>query len=74
MNVVRRASNGTLKKKTVNRQFELLKGANLLVAVPPLDYSHFVDVVFTREDGVSAICGAVVLVWKTHWSQYWSRT
>lgn len=45
---------------------KLLGWADLLVAIPLVDYSHFVDVVLTCEDGITAICGAIVLGWKTH--------
>lgn len=45
---------------------ELFGWDNLLVAIPLVDYSHFVDIVLTREDGVTAVCGAVVLGWKTN--------
>lgn len=40
---------------------KLLGWDNSLVAVPPLDYSHFVDVVLACVDMVTAIRGAVVL-------------
>lgn len=75
MNVVRCGSNSNVRiaieSLGSNNIFthELLGWANLLVAIPPVDYSHFVDVVLPCEDGVLAVCGAVVLGWETHASQ-----
>lgn len=57
-----------IESLSANRFFthELLGWADLLVAIPLVDYSHFVDVILTCEDGVTAVCGAVVLGRKAH--------